>query len=108
MRQCPCYYLRLCALPCRDIRLIRLLLSLSPPYCQSLNPMCGRGLVRQLLLSVTPAQVRQSSARYSIQLEPYTLILRLPPLQKTTFLRSEEHTSELQSRGQLVCRHLLE
>src|SRR5690625_7005851 len=25
-----------------------------------------------------------------------------------TFLRSEEHTSELQSRGHLVCRHLLE
>src|SRR5690625_6793719 len=24
------------------------------------------------------------------------------------FIRSEEHTSELQSRGHLVCRHLLE
>src|SRR5690625_5603933 len=24
----------------------------------------------------------------------------------TSYLRSEEHTSELQSRGQLVCRHL--
>src|SRR5437660_8806974 len=27
---------------------------------------------------------------------------------KTRFLRSEEHTSELQSRGHLVCRLLLE
>src|SRR5947209_9190699 len=32
--------------------------------------------------------------------------LRLPPL--ASFLRSEEHTSELQSRQYLVCRLLLE
>src|SRR5690625_5658911 len=36
-------------------------------------------------------------------LEPLQLRLK-----KTLFLRSEEHTSELQSRGHLVCRLLLE
>src|SRR5690349_24182356 len=32
----------------------------------------------------------------------------LPELRRTRFLRSEEHTSELQSRRDLVCRLLLE
>src|SRR5207253_8662216 len=32
----------------------------------------------------------------------------IPPLESTSMLRSEEHTSELQSRGHLVCRLLLE
>src|SRR5439155_18236245 len=36
----------------------------------------------------------------------YTLLLRAPRLRSTP--RSEEHTSELQSRGQIVCRLLLE
>src|SRR5690625_6929099 len=31
----------------------------------------------------------------------------MPPLNRTARLRSEEHTSELQSRRQLVCRILL-
>src|SRR5437870_12225435 len=31
----------------------------------------------------------------------------LRPCRGTTWIRSEEHTSELQSRGQLVCRLLL-
>src|SRR5437870_8075839 len=34
--------------------------------------------------------------------------LRLRLLQRSELLRSEEHTSELQSRGHLVCRLLLE
>src|SRR5439155_21617476 len=33
---------------------------------------------------------------------------RLQPLRASLHRRSEEHTSELQSRGQLVCRLLLE
>src|SRR5439155_10660820 len=51
---------------------------------------------------------------------PYTTLFRSPPACKAGALpaelwpqvgvafRSEEHTSELQSRGQLVCRLLLE
>src|SRR3712207_6923321 len=35
-------------------------------------------------------------------------ILRAPTLQRKLALRSEEHTSELQSRQYLVCRLLLE
>src|SRR5205809_5924244 len=34
--------------------------------------------------------------------------LNIPPLNRQAFLRSEEHTSELQSRLHLVCRLLLE
>src|SRR5437660_3930936 len=36
------------------------------------------------------------------------LISRLPPKPARSAARSEEHTSELQSRGHLVCRLLLE
>src|SRR5690606_40795619 len=36
------------------------------------------------------------------------VILRLNFLSQSSFLRSEEHTSELQSRENLVCRLLLE
>src|SRR5699024_12678504 len=34
--------------------------------------------------------------------------LKMKPLSRRTSTRSEEHTSELQSRFDLVCRHLLE
>src|SRR5439155_9834780 len=40
-----------------------------------------------------------------------TVVLLVPPVEKepgTIDDRSEEHTSELQSRGHLVCRRLLE
>src|SRR5690625_6320506 len=35
-------------------------------------------------------------------------ITLIPPFKSSPLLRSEEHTSELQSRGHLVCRLLLE
>src|SRR5690625_6426424 len=35
-------------------------------------------------------------------------VATMPPCGRQTTLRSEEHTSELQSRGHLVCRLLLE
>src|SRR5690625_5809699 len=34
--------------------------------------------------------------------------LHFPPREDNLYMRSEEHTSELQSRGHLVCRLLLE
>src|SRR5690625_7704649 len=37
-----------------------------------------------------------------------SFINRFPPYNKFSTFRSEEHTSELQSRGHLVCRLLLE
>src|SRR5690625_5625823 len=60
--------------------------------------------------------------RRSSDLRIFGEVLEVPPTQRTSVqvhpgrvptlgaigLRSEEHTSELQSRGQLVCRLLLE
>src|SRR5439155_21931134 len=39
---------------------------------------------------------------------PYAAVIPLWILSRAEHIRSEEHTSELQSRGQLVCRLLLE
>src|SRR5690625_5319838 len=41
------------------------------------------------------------------RIRPFIIIRKLP-LRKKFLPRSEEHTSELQSRGHLVCRLLLE
>src|SRR3712207_8389814 len=42
------------------------------------------------------------------QLQEHLLALGVGDIQTQALLRSEEHTSELQSRKYLVCRHLLE
>src|SRR5690625_6178239 len=53
-----------------------------------------------------------TNAEYSPRLWPASCAGRAPPrcshTRHTATLRSEEHTSELQSRGHLVCRLLLE
>src|SRR5690625_6614619 len=56
-----------------------------------------------------PAAIR----RYLAQFLSDPRVVELPPILwqpilRTAVLRSEEHTSELQSRGHLVCRLLLE
>src|SRR2546421_8520179 len=60
---------------------------------------------REPSLSAGPSRVRAAS--FSVPL-PWTTICALstPKLAKSS--RSEEHTSELQSRSDLVCRLLLE
>src|SRR5690625_6430576 len=73
--------------------------SSGPSYCllkqlgSELCPGCGLG--RSMALAA------QGSYQASIQMHPMGIIA-IP------VLRSEEHTSELQSRGHLVCRLLLE
>src|SRR5439155_17263370 len=66
-----------------------------PPSLQAMNPPAGRGFDRFCSrvpgLNLTAADQRALSRRY------------FPAV-----TRSEEHTSELQSRGHLVCRLLLE
>src|SRR5437870_9757027 len=60
-------------------------------------------------LQVAPPSVLTSvkmSKKLLISDEPPALAPPLPPAR--LMLRSEEHTSELQSRGHLVCRLLLE
>src|SRR5437870_11560130 len=49
------------------------------------------------------------SADCWVRLRPFMLFIAgAVPLRSPVFSRSEEHTSELQSRGHLVCRLLLE
>src|SRR5690625_6373022 len=43
-----------------------------------------------------------------IQIDPLATIVVCSAMGQQKIIRSEEHTSELQSRGQLVCRLLLE
>src|SRR5439155_22547757 len=59
-----------------------------------LNPS-GPGVVSPTMVTSAPASIVRSPAR-------------LPWLSSRMSNRSEEHTSELQSRGHLVCRLLLE
>src|SRR5439155_26138185 len=74
-----------------------------------------------LPISPTVAGVGTISAAINFRLSPMTMALRMYGLVLSRFsmgcgatnfppavLRSEEHTSELQSRGHLVCRLLLE
>src|SRR5690625_5971826 len=62
------------------------------------SPTCLEGLIRHLAAPGSP-QARRS-------LRPAGG--RLAPVASSLHLRSEEHTPELQSRGHLVCRLLLE
>src|SRR5690625_1032821 len=63
----------------------------------------------QDLLSLSPEQMRKM--RRDIQIifqDPYASLNPRHTVEKIIGERSEEHTSELQSRGHLVCRLLLE
>src|SRR5690625_6634945 len=54
-------------------------------------------------------QPLRPGAVFQVALRPLEEVLSAPPLSLgLDCLRSEEHTSELQSRGHLVCRLLLE
>src|SRR5690625_6732969 len=57
------------------------------------------------ILGVSGVMFKTNTGELSIQVKEFTLLAKsLRPLPD----RSEEHTSELQSRGHLVCRLLLE
>src|SRR3712207_8400837 len=65
-----------------------------------------------VIASGAPVRIGLSSDQtpdltYQYQLEANVTVVRLGP-QPVTLTRSEEHTSELQSRQYLVCRLLLE
>src|SRR5207253_5951774 len=55
-----------------------------------------------------PSSRRAISRRAPTCRPPRTTSSRRSPTRSTRWRRSEEHTSELQSRGHLVCRLLLE
>src|SRR5690606_41123186 len=89
-----------------------------------LNPQneLGRGLVRPLLLhsvlqyGVDLLQPHRQANLGDVLVPPTVLVRKLdvgpergvPAIQRAVLDRSEEHTSELQSRENLVCRLLLE
>src|SRR5690625_5470233 len=61
---------------------------------ERLKDLETKGIVKREVYPETPVRIEYSLTDKGISLEP--------------LMRSEEHTSELQSRGQLVCRLLLE
>src|SRR2546426_7523494 len=60
------------------------------------------------VLSPSPAQSQEEGCRQRLPTDRTTIDLRGADVQTTLRLRSEEHTSELQSPCNLVCRLLLE
>src|SRR3712207_7225559 len=61
-----------------------------------------------LPISVTPSGTARPSRACGRTVERSPLITSTSPARKALMSRSEEHTSELQSRQYLVCRLLLE
>src|SRR5690625_5489791 len=67
--------------------------------------------LQQLMEETIPAQIRLKKPLNlpdALSEEEYLDYLRNEIASKNKIYRSEEHTSELQSRGHLVCRLLLE
>src|SRR5437870_7778924 len=82
--------------------------------CSALCRVSSEGRRTTTVSSSTPSASSGWIIRLISPFGPFTVIVRpstwaVTPLGSGTgFLRSEEHTSELQSRGHLVCRLLLE
>src|SRR5690625_1022605 len=73
----------------------------------------GRGVFRKRKVSplvgdFVSFQVTDELEGYITEIKPRDNALKRPPIANINQARSEEHTSELQSRGHLVCRLLLE
>src|SRR5690606_40927200 len=64
--------------------------------------------LRAVLLTVTPRRRVRSEETHQMRRQLPRLAAARPPIQPAGGVRSEEHTSELQSREKLVCRLLLE
>src|SRR5438034_10199994 len=62
---------------------------------------------RAFLQSIMPAPVRARSAATSLAGISFTIVTPPPPHENAALARSEEHTSELQSHSDIVCRLLL-
>src|SRR5437870_10568565 len=74
---------------------------LPPPLSSTLFPYTT--LFRSVRWMIERQTGSSSQKQWGHLTRPAELAVQMPPL-----LRSEEHTSELQSRGHLVCRLLLE
>src|SRR2546429_5823273 len=71
------------------------------PYTTLFRSLMGHGI----RIGRVPEQIRE---RGNDLPDPHRAVLDLPPEGQHRLIRSEEHTSELQSRLHLVCRLLLE
>src|SRR5690625_6261166 len=67
------------------------------PILERRRELWGEGFRLYDILRLQTAPVRQETTEKFIDADG-----------RSVTVRSEEHTSELQSRGQLVCRHVLE
>src|SRR5690625_6899179 len=70
-----------------------------PPIATASHTTVATGPPPVIALTTSPASTGLSTPMPAVRTER---------MRKTMSLRSEEHTSELQSRGHLVCRLLLE
>src|SRR2546430_10954018 len=81
----------------------------SPMKSQRRSADCGTGWGSHMTISSAPPKIvikceyRNSSGEFAI-----TATSTREPIPDSTASRSEEHTSELQSQSNLVCRLLLE
>src|SRR5690349_22103499 len=94
-----------------------------PPPCSTLFPyttlfrsqdpavtaLSVMGVVSELKSDTRQVIVTTAAgSQVTVTLSDRTVFMRIPPGEKSKDKRSEEHTSELQSRRDLVCRLLLE
>src|SRR3712207_7151796 len=75
-----------------------------------LDPLADRGQLPARLRGgrLPGPQPHEAGDDAEVVLDPVLQLLEQPPVGVERLLRSEEHTSELQSRQYLVCRLLLE
>src|SRR3989454_5994973 len=66
------------------------------------------GVDQPLVFKVTRATIHVRSVNIAMMLDDRVGYIALSPVSETSAARSEEHTSELQSPCNLVCRLLLE
>src|SRR5690625_6607194 len=74
---------------------------------QSIRASEGRTMLSEIMTSVAPLYPSITNAELAASFGADLLLLNLFDVFSPA-IRSEEHTSELQSRGHLVCRLLLE
>src|SRR3989475_8505588 len=78
------------------------------PYTTLFRSDDPQGFLVDALLHAHRQILRYASAKGMIDTPRTTLVAAVIQKGKITWIRSEEHTSELQSQSNLVCRLLLE
>src|SRR3712207_8855551 len=87
----------------------------SQASCSTPDTVTATACARAVAMSVAPLERSKATIRHRLSrigaaaaTQKRPRLLRIPPNKEASAIRSEEHTSELQSRQYLVCRLLLE